>query len=351
MKAKITLATCLLIIALSGQALAREEINLLDQRLLWRSPNPGTEIIFQDAGLTLQATSSSTGIYNLVPLNISTHKYDLLVIEMKTSRGEIGEVFWSAGGKGFSKKTTYPFYLGKRGPLHTYYLNLKPYVKSKIIDHLLIFPFSGPGRAEIKSLKLVESSLPEKILSAWQEFWGPRGREYAGKNCFIIKSPRLFGEPIFFYLNFMILISLIFSILSKKPKYTLFTIFFFWIFLECGSFLNNWIFFQRDLRFWGKSLEQKRELQNVGDFYNFIKFAEEKIPINSNFDLLTKPKYLYSRERASYYLYPRKPQAKASYLLIFDEEVSEDILKEYEVLEKFREKAYDSCRSRNRCRS
>ncbi|MEE8637513.1 MAG: hypothetical protein V3T21_00550, partial [Candidatus Margulisiibacteriota bacterium] len=91
----------------------------------------------------------------------------------------------------------------------------------------------------------------------------------------------------------------------------------------------------------GKTLEQKREMQNVKDYYKFIKFAEAKIPPEASFTLITRPEYRFSVERASYYLYPRRWLDKqATYLLLFDKMPNQAVLKNYKVIEQYRKGAY-----------
>lgn len=337
MKRLLTLV--ILILHFTGLSLA-DEINLLDPKYRWRSPNPETRIEFTDSMLIVSSKKTSSGIYNRLPLNLSTEKYDLLKIELKTSKTGQGEISWISGKQKFSKARSFPFYLKSPNTYHAYYLNLKPYNPSQTIDRILFFPFSGPGRAEIKTLKFIKGSWGEKIMAAWQEFWGPRERGRLGESFLVIKSPRIFGRSIFYYLNLLILICAVLLFLIKNTGYTLFLILILWGILEVNTLTNNWVLFQHNLPFWGKSLEEKRAMQNVKDFYKFIKFAEKIIPADSSFEILTHPKYPYTQARAGYYLYPRKMAENAPYLLIFDAELDRLILTNYKVIEKFRKGAY-----------
>ncbi len=340
MKLKFATSVILIISALIFPAQAQDEFNLLDPGYLWRSPNPETKIEFSDSTLTISSISSSTGIYNLLPLDLPAEKYDVMVIEMKTTEKKEGEVSWSEKGFRFKIEKSYSFYLKKPGRFHTYYLNLGPYLKSKKINHFLFFPFSGPGSAELKTFKLIKSSLKERFLAGWQEFCGPWGRAFTGHNHYLIKSSRFLGKPILSYLNWIILISLLIFILLRRPKAAVFFILALWVLLEASSLVNNWISFRHDLPFWNKTLEQKREMQNVRGFYKFIKFAEDIIPESADFTLKINPHYPYNRERAGYYLYPRRLTEEAEYLLVFDEKADQEIWKAYKILKKFRKNAY-----------
>lgn len=340
MNLKAIIAISFIVLSTSS-SIAQAELDLLDQKYIWRSPNPNTKINFTDQGLSIKSNNSAPGIANLVPLNLPAKKYDLLVIKMKASKGGIGEISWMVDNQPFAKEKSFAFYLKKSDKYHTYYLNLAPYIKGKKINRLLFFPFAGKGQAELTSFKLVNGSLGAKIIAGWQEFWGPRGREFTGQTFYVIKSSRLFGKSIFFYLNILILASLLFSLILKRPKWTIFLILGLWVFLEIGSSINNWNFFQRDLRFEGKSLEEKRILQNKKDFYQFMQFAKTKIPANASFYILANPKiYQYSKERAQYYLCPRKLDNKnPNYLLVIDVKPSPNIWKNYRLIHSFRKDA------------
>jgi hypothetical protein len=339
---KIAIIT-LLAFTLCSQTLAQNEISLLHSKYLWRSPNPGTKIEFSPSSLTVSSTSSSTGIYNLLPINISSKKYNLLVVKMKTSKDGIGEVSWASENLRFHPLQSYPFYLRKPGQWYTYYLNLSSYHRgSAPINHLLFFPFQGPGTAEIKEIKFIKGTLGEKALAAWQEFWGPRGREPDGFNFLVIRSPRLFGGPFLRYLNYFLLIVLAITFLLKPyldlRRPFLILLLTFWLFLELSSWVNNWIAFRRDLIFLGKTLEEKRTLINPKDYYPFLKFADQHLPPSSSFEVDTK--LPYGKAKAAYYLYPRSLTANAPYLLIFDQEINRNYLKNFYLWKTFRKGAY-----------
>jgi hypothetical protein len=339
MRSRSIIVAFILIAIFSLQSSARE-VDLLNPAYGWRSPNRETKIIFADSKLTISSARSSTGIYNQKPLNLSVKDFDLLMIRMKASKTGIGEISWRSGKELFAPQRNFSFYLKSPDKYHTYYLNLKPYLKAKNIGQVLFFPFNKEGKAKLTDFKFIKGTPRQNALAGWQEFWGPTGRGYTGKSFYILKSPMLFGRPIFFYLNWLIAISLLVSFLFKRPRLTLTFILVLWILLEASSAVNNWIFFEDDLRFWGKNPEEKRTMQNVKDFYPFMKFAQVKISPDSEFDLLAAPQYPYSRERAKYYLYPRKLKAKAAYLVIFDLEPGKDVLEKYKLIGNFRKGAY-----------
>lgn len=315
------LSILLLILSLCSQVGAIPNLD-------WRSPNPDTKIELKNSILTVASTASAGGIYNSRPLNISDEDRDLLVIKMRTSSGGIGEVSWRPGGANFSFKRSLPFYLMKPGSYHTYYLNLAAYNRDHaLIDHLLFFPLPGPGTAEIKELKFVKGDLWEKTLAGWQEFFGPAGREPDGFNFLVIRSPRLFGRPFLLYVNIFLLGFLIIAVAFRLRRAFLLTLLIVWIMLEMSTLLNNWIAFQRDKVYFGKSLEEKREMINTKGFYDFMKYADRELPAGAGFDI--RAAGIYNDLRAQYYLYPRIRYAGAPYLLTFNCKIDRKLLEKY----------------------
>ena len=335
------LSAAFFICVLVGVACARDEINLLDSSHLWGSPASKTKIKFTASQLFIVADSSAPGIYNRVALGISTADYDLLMIKMKTSAGGIGEVSWTAKESRFSPFKNYPFYLRPPGRYYTYYLNLAGYnLKRQKIDHLLFFPMPGPGTAEIKEFKLIRGTPWEKALAGWQEFFGPRGREPDGFNFLVIRSPRLFGKPFLLYINlalfsFLLIVFLLQSKLNLRLPFIA-ALFACWLLLEASTLLNQGIALQRDRRFLGKTLEEKRALINTKDFYPFLKFADRELSAGAGYSI--KVSGFENDKRTAYYLHPRA--YSSAYLLIFDAKIDKVLLKRYSVWKKFREGAY-----------
>ncbi|MBI5078641.1 hypothetical protein HZB08_01280, partial [Candidatus Saganbacteria bacterium] len=170
----------------------------------------------------------------------------------------------------------------------------------------------------------------------------PRGREPDGFNFLVIRSPRLFGRPFLSYLNAFLIVILAGVVLLRSRinlrRPLLFILLSLWVTLELSSLINNWISFQRDRRFWGKSPEEKRIMINPKDFYPFLKFADQQLPPKADLDISASG--LYARSYADYYLYPRILKSGAPYFLVFDLKPSPPLLKKYAPWKKFREGAY-----------
>ncbi len=326
------LSILLLILSLYSQASA---ISVRD----WRSPNPDTKIEIENSILTVTSTASAGGIYNTRPLGISDEDRGLLVIKMKTSGDGIGEVSWRTKGTNFSFLKSFPFYLRRTNQYHTYYLNLAAYNRDHArIDQLLFFPLPGPGTAEIEELKFVKGNLWEKTLAGWQEFFGPAGREPDGFNFLVIRSPRLFGRPFLLYVNLFLLGFLAIAVAFRLRKAFLLTLLIAWVVLEMSSLLNNWISFQRDKKYFGKSPEEKREMINTKGFYAFLKWADRELPPGAAFNILTSG--MDDGLRAKYYLYPRILKANAPYLLVLNKKIDKETSKRYRPWKEFKKGAF-----------
>jgi len=266
------------------------------------------------------------------------NKNDLLAIEVLSPDSGLAEVSWRTLQQKYSNNRTYPFYVKSSSQPKTYYLDLKAYVKEPKIDRLLFF---GPDQSKLISVKPVKSTVIKKVIAGWQEFWGPQGRERIGTTFTIIKPVKLFNKSIFFYLNWLIGLAIVIALVKKQPKLALGTILTLWLLLEVSSAVNNWIYFKTDLKFWGKSLEEKRVMQNYKDFYPFMKHAQKIIPQHASFVLITQPQYRFSTRRAQYYLFPRLwVEKKPLYVLLFDKQPSQRLLKGYKIISKFRPGAY-----------
>ena len=333
----------LTIFSLSVNSFASNELNLLSPAYFWHSPNSSVKIEFKDSQLTVSSTLASTGIYNRLPLRASTKDFDLLLIKMKTTRDGVGEVSWTSREGTFSFLKNYPFYLRRAGQFHVYYINLAAYNRDRSrIDHLLLFPFSGPGTAVIQEFRLTKGDLREKVLAGWQEFFGPGGRMPDGFNFLVIRSPRLFGKPFILYVNYFLLILLAAVILARSKsdfrRHFLLVLLACWILLELSSLLNNWISLRNDWRYFGKSLEEKRAMINTKDYYQFLKFADKMLPPGAGFAIYTP--IIYDASRAIYYLYPRPLQSNPPYILVFYQKIGGDISKKYHFWKSFKEGIY-----------
>ena len=276
-------------------------VDLIDRGLDWHSPNKETKIVFRDKKIIVSSQKTSNGIYNNRPLGIDTGKYKLLTFKLTSSKSGIGEIFWAEKNKAFSPLKNFPFYVGRSG---TYYLNVAAYDRDhSTINQLLLFPFSGPGTAEISEFKFVRGGPGEIMLAAWQEFFGPLGRQPDGFYFLVNRSPRLFGRPFLLYINIFLGAALLVALVFRRKRWFLLLFAGCWILVELSSLLNNWIAFKNDWRFFGKNLEEQHTIINTRDFYPFLGFADQYLPAAASFEV--RADGMDNDSRAQYYLYPR----------------------------------------------
>jgi len=295
------------------------------------------DLLAQDAGWHL--TSKPLRLVNAKPLRLSTKQYPLLIVEIKQSGGKLGEVSWRAQNESFSFFNSLPFYLQSSNKAGKYFLNLAAYNRSgKMIDQLVIFPVGQEGTGEILSLIASSGSLNEMSIAGWQEFWGPLGREPDGFNFLVIRSARLFGRTMNYFLNIFLAICLLYAWRSGKRREFLLVLLAAWLFLEASSLLNNWLAFQRDTRCFGQTLEQKRALINTRDYYPFLMFADKVLPPGAGFDIATP--IADDAARATYYLYPRLRQPDPPYILVFKQPLRSKLTNNYYLWKTFQPGIY-----------
>ncbi|MBN2058659.1 MAG: hypothetical protein JW782_07670 [Candidatus Saganbacteria bacterium] len=321
---------------LAGSALA--EIDLLSRNIDWQPANQATSLDRTSTGLHL-ISSTNPGIYTKKPLQLLPADSGLIIIEMDSSTAAIAELSWANSGQGFSAARSYPFYIRKG--TGKYYINLKAYAGMQPIQGLLFYAASTPAEIELKGFAAVRAGLPGLMLAAWQEFWGPQGRQETGHDFLLLPPVRLCNRPVLAYLNWLLLLICLLSLLLKRPKLAISSILVIWILLAAAIESRDWNRLANDLNYLGLPIETKRSMQNYEDFYAFICFAKERLPENSSFLLIFPPKFRFTTERASYYLYPRKWQANhPEYLLLFNKMPNDQTKKHYDLAAEFRPGAY-----------
>jgi hypothetical protein len=299
-----------LILFVLAAAAAGAQLDLLRSDFGWRS------------------TLNPPRLVNTKPLRLSTREYPILIIESKQAGGKLGEVAWRAGDEPFSFRNSRPFPLQGGNKTARYLLNLSVYNRSgKNIDQLVVFPAGSAGTAEIISLTASSGSLPELVTAAWQEFWGPPGHEPDPFDFMVIRSPRLFGRPFNLYLNLFLALFLLYAWRSGKRREFFGVLLAVWLLLEANSLRNNWLAVRADAKYLGKTLEQKRALINVPDYYPFLMFADKVLPPGAGFMIVTP--VLYGGALANYYLYPRPYEENAPYLLLFRQPLSQELKDKY----------------------
>ncbi len=276
-------------------------------------------------------------------INADSNEYNTVLLKIKAGQNGMAQLFWATSyDPQFNQYKTVAFPL-KRG-IHKYTINV-PSQNSNWIGWVRKVILLSNVPTELRSATIIKGNLFTNIASGWQEFWGPRGRLIIGSTINTIQSPNLFGRSIFAYIYWIIALLAIILIswdlykyknLKKAGIIIFWIIIGFWITLELSSLINNWNQAKSELKFIGKSLDEKTAMVNFNDFYPFIMFCQENIPQNSTFDF--KVSGIYHNIKTKYYLYPRKHTTiEANYLIVYDSKTDN---KQYSPYKEFRKGAY-----------
>ena len=373
-KTSAAVALVLLLASFAAARPAGAEVNLLDQYYTWGTLGPQTVVAPADGGLKITSSGGFAGFYNQKMASALLEDNGLLVLEMKTSTGRTGTIFWSNyQDQRFLPQRSWQFYLGRPGVWHRYYIDLGVGEKELTrIDYLLINPFSGSGEAQIRDLRFVKGSLTDRLHAGWQEFLGARGREVVGYTINTMPSVMLFGREIFVYIYWLVaLLAAAFLALELWPvvskpekakigkgkkekkssptwphyelafnravKKLLVCVLVLWAALELSSLYSDWLNLQNDLPLFGKNIEEKRTLVNSGDFDPFVQFCQAKLPPGVPFDMRIPP--IYNDIKAIYYLYPHVNTTEADYLIVYDQPLEPELRGRYEPVAVFRPNA------------
>jgi hypothetical protein len=294
-------------------------------------------------------------------MNIDAEEFNTVILKIKSSRSGTAKLFWASSyDPQFNEPKSIWFFLDKSKDFKEYVFNIKSQNPNWLgfVPQLLLFPEGGTDGVEIQSGKALVGNLMTNLRSGWREFWGPRGRVIIGSTINTMQSPNLFGRSIYVYIYWIIgLITLgcfgfeVYQwsgmkkrqpfeiVISHTGKAVFLIIIVFWGLLELSSFFNNWIAFKDDLKYFGKSYQDKLVLANTGDFYPFIEFCEKNLPLRAKLDLRVPP--FYNDIKARYYLYPRQVStAEAEYLIVYDREVEKEVAEKYSLWKTFRPNAY-----------
>jgi hypothetical protein len=289
---------------------------------------------------------------------IDSEEYNTLVIRIDSKTEGTGRLFWANSyDMRFNQPKSLAFSInpGKRN----YYLNISSQNPNWIgwAKKIILMPEFNKENIQIESAKLVSSNLITNIASGWQEFWGPRGRLVIGSSINTLQSPNLFGRAIFVYIYWILFLALgLLVILEIKKSFAkkettdylatyinigkklVIFIIIIWVALEFSSLISNWNNIKGDFSLIGKDIHQKRMIMNTGDFYPFIQFCKNNIPHNATFNSSIPP--FYNDIKATYYLYPIRYDKDGEFLVVYDKEPDNKLLKKHKAWKQFRKGAY-----------
>ncbi|MFA5114000.1 MAG: hypothetical protein WC529_06895 [Candidatus Margulisiibacteriota bacterium] len=294
-------------------------------------------------------------------INIDAEEFQTLVLKISSPQGGTARLFWATD---FDPRLNEPksvwFFLKKSAEPQEYLFNLRsqnPYW-SGYVGQLLLLPENNADDCQVGPAWVTTNKLGTTLASGWQEFWGPRGRLVIGSTINTIQSPNLFGRPFLTYIYWIIaLLSLgilgweayKWNGLKKRPSFEtviattgqaafIITVIC-WGVLEASSLISNWLDVQGHFKYVGRSYADQLVTANTGDFYPFIRFCEQTIPLRAGFDQRIPP--IYNDIKARYYLYPRQlSTVEADYLVVYDQPVEPAVAGKYVPWKTFRPNAY-----------
>ncbi|OGC04051.1 hypothetical protein A2276_05480 [candidate division WOR-1 bacterium RIFOXYA12_FULL_43_27] len=177
----------------------------------------------------------------------------------------------------------------------------------------------------IDSIKIKKGTLGDNLSSGIFEFFGPKGRAVVGSTINNIPASSFCGRSVNHYaywIIFIAAIALTLLSLSRREREAgtkiVWTVIVLWILLETNAWYNQINILKSDWPLWGKTLDEKRAEVTGADFYNFLKFCDQKLPPGSKIQFETSAGYFHSK--ATYYLYPHRMVTKeADYCLVYRE--------------------------------
>ncbi|MBN2057415.1 MAG: hypothetical protein JW782_01280 [Candidatus Saganbacteria bacterium] len=238
---------------------------------------------------------------------------------------------------------------------HTYYLDFGGRSREWMgwISGLVLVPEIDPALIKIRSASLGKGDIFTVCLAAWQEFM--QLETIKGLTVNLIRGQTVRGRPVNYY------------------AYSLMVLAFFFIMIRSGvlAYKQGWAAFWPRLRerlgflvlvalavlavlemrmwcdhlkiagadraqFWGKTLDEKRDLTMGGNYYEFMRFSNKVLP--ERVDVAVSAAGDFYRSRGPYYLYPHRVVPDAPYLIVFYKPAEKE--QDYAVFAKFAEGAY-----------
>ncbi len=322
------------------------------------SPYSGVEgLSSADNVLTLRSTSSMPLLATKGNIFINASRLKFVDIKMRSDKSYMtGRMFFRRiGDPGFNYYNSFEFQTGINNMYHSNIiaLNRNPNWFGTVTQ-IMLSPINGEGSVKIESVDFLEPGILIAARAYWQEFFTLEVPQMRTVN--FIYGQKINGTSIYLYIYCLILLISIFVISAEYVKHKDLNVIYrsasmkilticviFWAVLDLRVLFDQARTVMLDSQTYsGKSLEEKRALATLGDIYGFLSFSGSKIPKGSGFNTVNPP-YYYFREKAVYYLYPRRVDENAAYVLVYntdrsqDKTISEYIKKGYKTFSTFKE--------------
>jgi hypothetical protein len=235
-------------------------------------------------------------------LTADSMEYNTLILTLSSPQSGTARLYWANHYDPQFNQSKNLWFFVKPG-IHDYYFNIASQSQNWIgwTKALLVMPDFPINGFEIGQAKLVTGGFGTDLASGWQEFWGPNGRVVIGSTINLIPSSAIWGQSINIYIYWLTGVLFIGALCwflykeltnNKKAKskdfYAVYlaagrwTICFAlaaWFILTLNSYVN-YISIARDNfgKYYGKSLAQKQAVAYGQDYYDFLAFAQVKLP-------------------------------------------------------------------------
>ncbi|NQT30045.1 MAG: hypothetical protein HQ596_05700 [Candidatus Saganbacteria bacterium] len=261
-----------------------------------------------------------TSYFDSPQVMIDSIEYDTLILSLNMKSKDNVKILWTNSfSRTFNLSKSIAF-RAKPGQ-HKYYFDLPRQNPLWLgwITKLILYPEKGQENIRFAQAVLVKGNFFTRILSAWQEFGGPKGRIIEGYSINNMQTSRIFGKPLKIYIYIIIILLGLFSFLyhlfkSKSlafswhncGKIVILTSIAFWVLLTLNNLVNQYNQLKLDFAVYNfKSLSEKRAALVGTDFYNFLMFCQENIPQRATVKTLYSGALSdYSRGQTTFYLYP-----------------------------------------------
>jgi hypothetical protein len=301
---------------------------------------------FDQINIAVSQPPNTPYFIGMPEINIDSEEFNTMILKIRSDRNATARLFWASNlDPRMNEPKTIWFYLKKSSDYKEYIFNVgsqNPYWMG-FVGQFVIYPEGGTGGVEIQSARVITGNLFTNIASGWREFWGPKGREVIGSTINVIPGSTIFGISIntyiYWLIGIMFTVSLAFNYMNKPKKqkdslkalsasfgkslnYTILSILALWFILALNADYNYFNLFKDNFnKYFGRSIEDKRAIAYGRDYYEFLRFAKEKLPAEpAKFSVISS---IYAPDLSSrIYLVPHvytDPADKdLAYLLIFN---------------------------------
>jgi hypothetical protein len=325
----------------------------------WSAQSQIIDLGARDGMLTGKSIGSLPFFVSPFPLNIDSDQYKIVILEM-SEQAEYEDTFilWRGNYYNqFNMAQGMRISLGSKNRFHKYYLNLGLHPQwVGFIQQLLIIPGMKPGEFKVKFIKLEKPNPINVLMAAWQEFTAYE--PIKGSTINTIKSQTIMGKAVNYYVIILLLFcfAAVFAWRSYAAQFDLLKVknaakfalhsttilmLVVWVLLEARMSMDYFKSFSLDFQtYWGRSLDEKRAIISLGDFYDFMLFCNKSLPEGVEVNILASN--VYFSDRAGMYLYPHiiRNNVVADYLIVYDTDPDHEKYKGFELFAKFSEGEY-----------